>query len=728
MRALVPIALLSLTVLADAQVERFVPPQDTQTQMWRLTDDPSWRDWAEYHIRNCWSPDGRYVATTRYRNFNTSADGGPFVRVFDVASGEVVREFARANYPRWANHHRWLLFIQRPDGATLWNIMWWDLDADRLVQLEGHSSYLGGVDWQDEYLYASAVTMPDGSSAPGARVPLREGGLPAPIEVGGQLDANPGHPQAYTRISNYFEAFKPTRLFLGADGTDLSVASPTLQQCHQSWSGGGEWYMFGNQQMRGRRWDEPFPSNWHFLASIGAGDICRGCRTDRYVISSGSVDGLAMADLRSGDGWEVLPWSLSYIHDSPAFQYSGDSAFYDNDGKGSPDGTKICFVSTYDLRDGPLTFVTQVASPETGPGIHVRSTAGFPEQGRLSVRTEIIAYERKTETSFEGLTRGLYGTGAPAIATWTDEQRRQRSEYPPDIGAGSPVTSFDARLIPEELRAGMTLPARFTREDFADRDSPLLWQRQTDVYVAVARPPDRPWLREREGGGLELIPGELHFETRGYRVLRDGQPITPEPLEPGAAFDLPGAGAYSAEAVEWSGLESAPSNEVRVAAATALTVLPEAPEDFSWTTDRWLVADVEASEAQATAAPEAVREIVHRYDGVIHREWYERGVLVRRHDLTPDGLAIRRLFYEGGRLASREYWNRAGVQQSLERFDADGFITEATSWRNGQLWDRWWFIKGTPVKLWTERGGHHTASPERGGTYVKQGIEWVKID
>lgn len=722
------VLVLTLAVCAHAQVERFVPPQDTQTELWRLTNDPSWRDWANYHIRNCWSPDGRYVCTTRYRTFNMMADGGPYVRVIEVGTGRVVREFPRANTPRWANNHRWLFFVQLPEDAALWDIMWWDMDADRLVRLEAHSNYLGSVDWRDEYLYASRVTMPDGSSAPGARIPIREGGVPEPIPVGGQLEANPGHPQAYTRISNYFEAFKPTRLFLGADGTDLSVASPTLQQCHQSWSGAGGWYLFGNQQMRGRRWDEPFPSNWHFIASIGAADICRGSRSDRYVISSGAVDGLAMADLRSGDGWEVLPWSLSYIHDSPTFQYSGDSAYYDNDGKGSPDGTKICFVSCYDLRDGPLTFITEISSPETGPGIHVRSTAGFPDQGRLSIRAEVIGYERKTETTFEGLTRGMYETGGPAIARWSEEQRRRLTEYPSDLRPGWPVTSFDARLIPEELRAGMTLAPRFTREDYPDRDSPLLWQRQTDVYIAIARPPDRPWLRERPGGGLELIPGELHFETRGYHVLRAGERITPEPLAPGATVDLPGAGEYSVIAVEWSGLESAPSNAVRVPAATSLTFLRDVPEDFSWTTERWLVDDVAVSAGEARAAAEAVREIVHVYDGVIHREWYEGGVLARRHDLTPDGHAIRRLFYEDGRLARREYWNREGVQQSLELFDADGFITEATAWRNGRLWRRWWFMKGTPVKHWTERGGHHTASPQGGGTYVKQGIEWVKID
>ncbi len=720
-------AVIVLGSIACAQVERFRPPQETQTELWRLTNDPSWRDWANYHIRNCWSPDGRYVCTTRYRTYQSSADGGPYVRVIEVATGEVVREFARANTPRWANHHNWLFFVQRIEDSGLWNIMWWDMERDRLVRLEGRSSYLGSVDYRDEYIYASRVTMPDGSSAPGARVPIRQGGTPEPLPLGGQLEANPRHPRVYTRITNYFEPFKPTRLFFDPDGSDLAVASTCLQQCHQSWSGGGDWYLFGNQQMRGRRWDEPFPSNWHFLASIGCGDICPGCATDRYVVGSGATGPIVMADLRSGDGWVVLPMALSFIHDSSNYLFSGDSAYYDNDAKGSPDGTKICFVSTYDLRDGPIATITQVSSPETGPGIHVDSTEGFPAQGRLSIGPEVIGYEHKTATTFEGLTRGMYDTGRPYVRTWSDEERRRKSEYPDDLRRGWVVTSFDARMIPDELIAQMQVPARFDREDFADRNSPLIWQRQTDVYVAVARRPDRPWLRVT-ADGVELIPGELHFETRGYRILRDGERLTEELLAPDTSIDLPGAGEYAAVAVEWSGLESEPSRPVRVGGPTMLRALADAPPDFSWTHERWQVEGRPAEEAVARAAPAAIREVVHRYDGVIHREWYEQGVLVRRYDLTPDGLAIRRLFYEDGALTRREYWDRNGVQQSFELFDADGFITEAVRYRGGAEYEHWWFIKGTPVKLWTARGGHHTASPERGGTYVKQGIDWVKID
>jgi hypothetical protein len=717
------LAMLAMAVTCTrAEREEFVLPQETQTQMWRMTNDPSWRDWANYHIRNCWNPDGRFICTVRYRAYDPDQDGGPFVQVIEVASGELVRSFERANTPRWAHNHNWLFFVQGPAEGGLSKIMMWDLARDRVVQLQGHSNYLGCTDWRDEYIYASRVSMEEGESWPGARVPIN-GGRPEPLEVGGQLEANPGHPKVYTRISNYFEPFKPTRLFFDPDGSNLGVASTCLQQCHQSWSGGGEWYLFGNQPMKGRRWDEPFPSNQHYLSAIAAADICRGAKTDRYLVASGATGWINFSDLRSGGGDTVVPEALSYIHDSPTYEYSGSSAYYDNDAKGSPDGTKICFVSTYDLRDGPLTHTSTTSSEETGAGIHVRSADGFPESGRLSIRSEVIGYERKTETTFEGLTRGMYDTGPPYLHKWDEERLARASEYPEDLRPGWTVTSFDARLIPDEQIEEMQMPRRFDRDDWPDRDTPLMWQRRTDVYIAIARAPDRPWLR-RQGERVELVPGELHFETEGYRILRDGEPLGDDLVEPGQSIEL-AAGDCTAVAVEHSGLQSEPSNALRLPEAATLQVLAETPEDFSWTRDRWSIADEPADEAAAMAAPEALREIVHRYDDVIHREWYENAAMVRRHDIDRNGSAVRRLFYEDGRLVRREYHTPQGLQ-TWEDFDADGFIAESGRYRNGELWQRWWYIKGAPVKHWTERGGHHTASPERGGTYVKQGIEWVK--
>ena len=76
-------------------------------------------------------------------------------------------------------------------------------------------------------------------------------------------------------------------------------------------------------------------------------------------------------------------------------------------------------------------------------------------------------------------------------------------------------------------------------------------------------------------------------------------------------------------------------------------------------------------------AEDALREIVHKYDGVIHRELYNRGEIVRRYDLNADGRAIRRLFYREGRLARREFHNRDGIHTSTEHFNAGGWIAES---------------------------------------------------
>ena len=102
-------------------------------------------------------------------------------------------------------------------------------------------------------------------------------------------------------------------------------------------------------------------------------------------------------------------------HSVICYPGSGDhSGPYDIDAKGSPDGTKIAFITNYDLKNGPYTKITKDV---TGDRIIVRSTDGFPEKGLLvsvthaigltGFHTEVLSYDRKTDTSFEGLTRGF---------------------------------------------------------------------------------------------------------------------------------------------------------------------------------------------------------------------------------------------------------------------------------------------------------------------------------
>ncbi|MEX2578376.1 MAG: hypothetical protein WD342_04895 [Verrucomicrobiales bacterium] len=203
-----------------------------------------------------------------------------------------------------------------------------------------------------------------------------------------------------------------------------------------------------------------------------------------------------------------------------------------------------------------------------------------------------------------------------------------------------------------------------------------------------------------EGETAQIIPGEEHFETYGYHLLRGDERLTREPLRPGATLALQ-PGEYRAVAVEWSGLESDPGLPLRVDDAATLHVLPRTPSDFSWTADHWLGDGRAASEADARQAAEAVREIHHRHDGVIHREWYRRGALAQRHDFNAAGEAVRRLTYEQGRLGRREYFQPDDEQVSLELLDAEGFVTESIRYSDGRETDHWWFERGFagPVPL-----------------------------
>lgn len=355
------------------------------------------------------------------------------------------------------------------------------------------------------------------------------------------------------------------------------------------------------------------------------------------------------------------------------------STTYGADPKGSPDGTKVTFVSNYDLKDGPVTFLASEI-PSGGGALSVRSTRGFPARGALVIRSEVIAYERITATTFEGLTRQQYGTArAPARA-------------------GQPVTSFEARTLSEEQWQKLGKPSQSMRALVRDPNSPLLRQRQTDVHVVVVRRPDSPVWRVR-GESVELIPGEEHRETRGYRLLRDGQPVGPALWSPGERTQLSAPGEYRAIAVERSGLESELGPLLQVTRPVSIQVLQSPPGDFSWTFDRWRVGEQTVTAAAAQKAPAALREIVHVQDGVIAREWYRHGTIISRHDLNRAGQPTRQLVYQDGKLAAREYVAE-GRRMSREVFEPGGYIVETITFdpETGAEKDHWWFERGIPIR------------------------------
>ena len=267
-------------------------------------------------------------------------------------------------------------------------------------------------------------------------------------------------------------------------------------------------------------------------------------------------------------------------------------------------------------------------------------------------------------------------------------------------------------MIPKAERRQSPLRPGNIRHTVGDVDSPLTWQRSSDIYVAVVRLPDPPHLR-LAGSNVELIPGENHWETLGYDLFRNGKKITEQPLQVGETIRLPETGRLTAVAIERSGLKSRPSLPVELGRSVTLNVLAETPADFSWTSDRFRVGARKIPAADANKVPEAIREIVHLHDGLIHREWLQRGRLVRRDDLNPEGKTIRRLLYENGKLTRREYYDDAGDLVSTELFDAAGYITEAI--RDGG--EHWWYRRGVPWKYVRRSEG-----------FRKEGDRWVEFD
>ena len=708
------------TVLLFSQIERFIPKEGEAIEAWRITHDPIVRDWANYHNTQCWSPDGRYVCFTHFASngeeFGTSEAAE--VHLYDLFEDRDIKVDNGTN-PRWANNHNWLFYTRTrpedgPSDGEGTQVMWMDVDEEKVRRIAYGVQHLSETDHGDRWLYGLQILLDKERKA--VRIPIKEDSRPEDLQGigkyihGTKWNMNPKYPvMSYrdSRYKNYYYATDGTRdipfharhrVMCKLDGSNRTTPFPIMEGSHFSWSGDGSYFLCGNGPMRGIRWDEPLPANIQFLAAINCGDISKCGRSGRWLCGSthGGRGPLRLADLRSGDGWEVMK-----THSVICYPGLGDnSGPYDLDPKGSPDGTKIAFISTYDLKDGPYA---EIAEDVTGDKIVVKSTHGFPEKGRLVAVTgfhrEVLRYGKKTFKSFEGLTRGLYGTPVSSPSK------------------GQTVTLFEARLIPEEKGKDLPLPARSIRNIINDMDSPLMRQRSSDIYVAVVRLPDRPYLR-RTDDHVELIPGENHWETYGYHVFLDGRKITSTPIHPGTALTLNGSGKYSATAVEWSELESKESLPLKIDNRLTLKVLIDKPADFSWTYDRWLVNGKEVSEEEANQSEEAVKEIVHLYDGIIHREWYEWDRIIKGYDLNLEGTPTRRLFYRDSKLARRELHHRDGRHVSTEVFDSDGYITESIQYGtdDGRAYEssHWWYEKAVPVK-----------NIRRDAIYEKDGSMWI---
>lgn len=708
--AVVAVLALSGAGCARAEITHFPDPLPGShvIEYWRLTHDPAIRDHANYHNTDCFSPDGRYVCVTRYVAPDRYHVEPQQVRVIDLHTGED-RLIGIGSSPRWARQHNWLFYVRtnREPGDS-WEarseVIRHDLVTGQETVITRDMQVVSSVDRLDQWVVGNRWRYDIPGATP--RTTVRARIAPdAELEQICELNeaniaqCNPGHDMISMRCQME-RPFEASRLWMDLDGGNRRIGMIMLENAHDAWSGDGTWQLIGNGRARGRRWDQPFPSDAHVLSWMSFGDICPCGRSGRWICGDYGI-----ADLRTGDGAHLLRAPSELCYPASVIDQSGP---YDADPKGSPDGTKICFVSNYPFGTAPWTRLAEALGPDQ-TSVRVASTAGFAQSGEIEVLTEVIGYASKTDTSFEGLERHRYSTGGRAT-----------------LKAGLDVTDFAARLMTDEEAARKVEPwpwlARAVSEAGMGDDSPLLRQRQTDVYMSVVRRPDAPWLRLTEGV-LEVIPGENHRETAGYRLERDGAPLGDEPLTPGTEQALE-AGTYRALAVEWSGLVGLPSPEVTVPAGTRLRILAEIPEDFAWVVDEWRMGDREVTREEALAAPQAEHRLRHRLEGVFRIERYEGGRLVSAEDVNADGFACRRESYAEGLLAERQTWEPTEPPRlrARELFAPDGYKTEEMHFgypdpRTPTEVDHWWYDHGWPLRR-----------VQGGVTWEKRGDDWVRAE
>ncbi len=651
--------------------------------VWRLTHDPHIRDWANRYNTQCFSADGRYVCYTHYPNGENSTAN---VRIFDLYMDKD-RVVGPGFNPRWAKKNNWLVYsAYNPARARGGNPgtenMFHDADTGNTKILVPHPGavVLGETDANDRWIYGLLRDRNADPKYRTVRISLPDGHTEILPEVSGiHLLPNPRHPLFFTRQAPNTDPFAATRAFYDLDGGNRRIGVPTLEKCHMSWLGNGEYFMLGDGLVRGRKWNEPFPSSVHILAREWMGDVSPCGASGRWACGDSVV-----ADLRSGDGWKTVdPLSLLCFPTN----VSDGSEIYDADPKGSPDGTKVGFVTNYPLDTGPVTRITKVRSD----GLEVASTDGFPDQGEIVVRREVIQYERKTPTSFVGLIRKVHNTEGS------------------NLRHNQIVTSFEARCLTDKQFRALEEPNTGLTRAVNDLASPLMRQRMTDMHLVVVRRPDRPHLRVT-ADAIELVPGENHRETSGYHLLLDEERVTQIPIVPGGSFTLEQSGVWRAIAVEHSGLESEPSLPIKLPAGK-LTILSSAPADFAWTSVR---------------ERDDVFETVHIHDGVICLEWYANGVLTRRHDLNDTDKATRRIKYNNGRIATREYYKPDGHLVSREIFDESGtvaehirFLAEPKGGARDIPRETWHYDRGMPIRHMK----HDT-----GREYFKKENRWGYLD
>jgi hypothetical protein len=684
-----------------------------------LTHDSTVRDYINYHNTQCWSHDGRYVCVERWvegaASENWSGKSSIQIYIMDLETdSEIYIDNGMA--PRWAKLSNKLFYAHFTGNGDLnWetgieNRMYDCTQPENgLVVVAYGMQELGETSIDDQYLYGvrrfPVADSPTGRERVPVRVKIELGG-PSDIDtsetdywlmLGSGNGTRPLPSRKYPVIAQRSkqdltgdgivdgEGFDQSRSFSDLDGTNERTGTLLTEGAHQAWSGDGEWWLFGNMQLRGRSAAEGlgtdpnnpdsirnghsgqsgYPSNTYILSHGRTSDPGECGQSGRWISNGGGV-----CDIRTGGSWEAISPKSQIVYPEGV----GDvSEPYDSDAKGSPDGTKICFLSNLDLARPEIAYCTVSVSSATGnPDIQVDNTAAFPSTGYLVHKTEIIYYSGKTATSFGDSSNGL-----PVTRGSLKTQIR-------GIDFGGVFTLLDARVIPLGLRNTPNMPnfmngpalgdtfndssREGATEYFPNGTGDLAHQQMTDVYVSIVRKPDAPYLRDN-AGQMELVPGENHRETAGYRIFKIGADLGETLIsgaaliQPGASFTLLHAGTYTARAVEKSSLEGHKSNDFVITTARVLDVLDAIPAGFDWFTYEWKVDGSVVTESQAKAAAVSSHLKSHRSEGLLSTETWNLDKLIQRD--TQDYFGV---------VCIKEYYteNSAGVNRiSLKEFYRD---------------------------------------------------------
>jgi len=205
---------LGLGASTFAEIERFKPKEGDAIEVWRITNDPTVRDHANYHNMQCWSPDGRYLCFTHYasngRQFGSTSAAE--VHLYDLHAEQDVK-IDKGTNPRWANRHNWLFYLRyRPaDGPRHGKgtqVMWKNVETGQTTRIGYGIERLKYTDCDDRWLYGYGIRSPEDEG----RMPLRVAIAPASVvetlpgdwQVGyNSLMVNPNHPMIVSRDHNY---------------------------------------------------------------------------------------------------------------------------------------------------------------------------------------------------------------------------------------------------------------------------------------------------------------------------------------------------------------------------------------------------------------------------------------------------------------------------------------------------------------------------------------------